>query len=682
MAMIQKIRNQQALLLIIIGLGMLLFLVPQEVWTTLFSPNTDAGSANGVTISGLEYQTALENRRNLRFTGDGLADEVWNDLATDVVLADEFAATGITVTDEEYQEMLFGDIDSGYLSRAFYSNGPAKENWVNNFKAMLTTEAGKKTFVRYKNVIISKRKREKFEALINKGVYANSLEGKYDYLHANNKSEFKYVVKLFKNIPDSAVNVTDSDVMAYYNVHKSDKEYEQKNEGRDITLIKIPFGASVEDIDAMNRDLQELKDSWSNFEDKKAFAESDLSGTVTSVRKSMVETNADESSFFDVKVGSMVGPYSKGDKMIVANVLDRTMVPDTAASVRHILLQAKDVNDAAEMAKLNAKADSLVRVIKGGQDFGALAARYSDDPGSKSNGGVYEFFPQGQMVKPFNDFSFNRRVGSIGSVETSYGVHVIEVLDRRYKVEEAEVALITRQIAASDSTRRSAYTEAIEFAVSHDTKDEIVAAAEEAGFVTSEAVNIIRGAKSLSGIRNASDIVNWVYTAEEGDISYPIKTEKQYVIAVVDMIKKKGEPQFAAVEDQMKSGALKQAKGELYAELMNGNNLEEIAEAINEPVRTAFNANMKTAAVSGSGAGAEPTVVGSSFSIPEGNMSNPIIGESGVWVIAPETVTPAEEKTDFLEEQTALVTRAKSGLSIAVTNGMNEAAGVEDNRFN
>ena len=194
-------------------------------------------------------------------------------------------------------------------------------------------------------------------------------------------------------------------------------------------------------------------------------------------------------------------------------------------------------------------------------------------------------------------------------------------------------------------------------------------------------MNIIRGAKSLSGIRNASDIVNWVYKAEEGDISHPIKTDKQYVIVVVDMIKKKGEPKFAAVEEQMRSGALKQAKGELYAELMDGNNLEEIAEAISEPVKTAFNANLKTALVPGSGSGAEPIVVGSSFSIPEGNMSNPIIGESGIWVIAPTKVTPAEEKTDFLEEQTALVTRSKSGLSIAVTKGMNEAAGVEDNRY-
>ena len=89
---------------------------------------------------------------------------------------------------------------------------------------------------------------------------------------------------------------------------------------------------------------------------------------------------------------------------------------------------------------------------------------------------------------------------------------------------------------------------------------------------------------------------------------------------------------------------------------------------------------MQTAAISGSGAGAEPVVVGSAFSIPAGNMSTPIIGESGIWVIAPEKITEPEEKTDYLEEQTKLVTRAQSGLSIAVTNAMSEAAGVEDNR--
>lgn len=681
MAMIEKIRNQRGLLIVVLGIGMLGFLVPFDAVIALTGQGAarNVGSVNGSSISGQEYQIAVQNRRSLGFTGDGLTNEVWNDLTTDLVLADEFSNAGIVVSDKEYQEMLFGDIDSGYMSRAFYSNADNKRTWVDNFTQMLTTPRGQQNFLRYKDVIVSKRKREKFDALVNRGVYANSLEGKYEYLNGNRQAEFKYVVKLFKNIPDSSVNVSDSDVRAYYNAHKSDKEFEQ-SEGRDVTLIKIPVGASVEDLDAVNSELAEIKEAWSDIEDKKAFAEADESGLITTLRPAQVETNIDESSFFDVKVGSMVGPYSKGDKMIIANVLSRSMVPDTAASVRHILLQAKDVKDSEEMAKLNAKADSLVKIIKSGQDFGGLAARYSDDPGSKSNGGVYDFFPKGQMVPPFNDFSFNKRIGTIGSVETSYGVHVIEVLDRRYKIEEAEVAMITRQLGASEATKRDAYSAANEFAIEYSNKEDLVAAAEEAGYTTSEAVNVIRAAQTLSGIRDARELVGWIYSAEEGEISHPIIADKTYIVAVVDLIKEDGEPSFEAVEDKMIEGATKEAKAELYAELMDGNNLEEIASNIGGSVRTAFKANMKTSAISGSGSGAEPVVVGSAFSIPIGNMSNPIVGDNGVWVIAPQEITEPEEKTDFLEEQTQLVTRAQGGLSIAVTNAMVESSNVEDNR--
>ena len=190
----------------------------------------------------------------------------------------------------------------------------------------------------------------------------------------------------------------------------------------------------------------------------------------------------------------------------------------------------------------------------------------------------------------------------------------------------------------------------------------------------------MRGASSLSGIRDARELVGWIYSAEEGEISHPIITDKTYVVAIVDIIKEDGEPTFEAVKDKMIAGAIKEAKGELYAELMNGNNLDEIAGNIGESVKTAFKANLKNSAVSGSGAGAEPVVVGSAFSIPVGNMSNPIVGEHGVWVIAPQSITEAEEKTDFLEEQTQLVTRAQGGLSVAVTNSMVEASNVEDNR--
>lgn len=104
---------------------------------------------------------------------------------------------------------------------------------------------------------------------------------------------------------------------------------------------------------------------------------------------------------------------------------------DKTASVRHILLltQGKSDQDKQEIHK---KMEDILTRAKGGEDFAALAKQYSEDPGSKDNGGLYEDFGRGQMAKPFEDASFSIPVGEIsGIVETQYGYHIIQVVDRK-----------------------------------------------------------------------------------------------------------------------------------------------------------------------------------------------------------------------------------------------------------
>ncbi|MDA1382266.1 MAG: peptidylprolyl isomerase [Bacteroidetes bacterium] len=680
MAMIENIRNRQGLLMVFLGLGMLSFLVPFDAVLALMGQgtSTEVGSVNGDGITGTEYQVAVQQRRGLGFSGDQLPNEVWEDMTTALFMSDEYADIGMTVSDKEYQEMLFGDLVSPYVSSAFYSNGDNKRTWVQNFQSMLSTQEGKANFLRYKEVIVTKRKKEKFEALAQAGAYSNALE---DYLSSERKAEFQYVVKLFTTISDSVVKVSDRDVQVYFNDHKDEKKFQQI-EGRDVTIVKIPVGASSGDVDNITAELQGIATAWDLAEDAVEFATTNSSGAevVRTIRLADVETDVNESTFFDVEIGTIVGPYQKGNLLTVANILGRSMVPDTAASVRHILLQAKDVKDAQEMVALNSKADSLVRLLKNGADFTDLTTRFSDDPGSKSNGGVYEFFPQNRMVKPFNDFSFDKPIGSIGSVETSYGVHVIEVLDRRKKVEEVEVAKITRQIGASDKTKRDAYSESNEFAIESSDRATLESAAKEAGYTVSEARDVRRNSTSVSGMTNATELVNWAYNAEEGEISQPILIDNNYVVAILNSSREKGTPDFDAVEEKMRAGALKKAKGEHYALLMTGGDLDEVAAAAGATVKTALNVNIKTSVIAGSGASAEPEVAGLAFSIPVGEMSNPIIGNHGVWVIAPSKVTEAADKTDFLTEQSALVTQVRNGFSLSIRNAIRDGSDVVDDR--
>jgi len=683
MAMIEKIRNRQGLLLAMLGIGMLGFLVPYDAVLALMGQgNTrDVGSVDGESISALDYRMELDERRRLGFSGDQLQEEVWGDLTANIVLDDTYDALGLEVTDAEFQEMLFGNLDSPYMGRAFYSNGENKAFWQQNFGAMLTTDQGKLNLLSYKKLIISKRKKEKMDALLTDALYTNSLEGKYEYINTEKKAEIKYVAKLYKNIPDSEVNVTDGDVKKYYNAHKNDPKYQQ-TEGRDITFVKIPLGASESDIKAMEVKLEATAEEWRDAEDAEAFAKAanDNREDIRNLRLAQVELDVNEVKFFEEPVGTVVGPYTKNGQMILAQVLERGMAPDEAAKCRHILLSAKNAKDEAEMAELGARADSLKQVLRNGVDFDDLVQRFSGDPGSKSTGGVYDYFPKGRMVKPFEDFCFNEPIGALGWVETTYGVHLIEVLDRRSEIEEARVAYIAKDVAASATTARDAYAMASEFAINATDKESLVAAAEEAGYSTGEANGIAPAARSIAGVRDAAEIVAWTYRSEEGEVSNPILTSEFYIVAHLDAAKKAGVPDLKDVEDQMREGATNEAKGKLYAKKMDGANLEDVAAAVGETVKTGRDLSIKFPTVRGSGASTEPKVAGAAFAIPVGSMSSPIVGTQGVWVIAPQKVSDAGSKDSYLDEQSTLATRARTNFPFTVLNTMQKAAGVEDNR--
>ena len=104
---------------------------------------------------------------------------------------------------------------------------------------------------------------------------------------------------------------------------------------------------------------------------------------------------------------------------------------DRSATVQHILFLTQDKTD-SEKEAIRKKAEDILSRAQSGEDFAALAKEYSEDPGSKDKGGLYEDFGRGVMVKPFEDAAFNLPLGSISDiVETQYGYHIIKVLDRK-----------------------------------------------------------------------------------------------------------------------------------------------------------------------------------------------------------------------------------------------------------
>jgi peptidyl-prolyl cis-trans isomerase D len=112
-----------------------------------------------------------------------------------------------------------------------------------------------------------------------------------------------------------------------------------------------------------------------------------------------------------------------------ASSMDSFRFPERA-KVRHILLLTQGKSDADKKAAL-AKAQDLLKQVRGGADFAELAKKNSQDPGSAQNGGDLGFIVRGQTVPEFEKFVFAAKLKDISDVVTTeYGYHIIQVLEK------------------------------------------------------------------------------------------------------------------------------------------------------------------------------------------------------------------------------------------------------------
>lgn len=130
---------------------------------------------------------------------------------------------------------------------------------------------------------------------------------------------------------------------------------------------------------------------------------------------------------------------------------------DKYASVCHILIKTQADNDSFNQAAKQKISELRQRALDG-EDFSVLANQFSEDPGSSKNGGLYENFTHGQMVKPFEDAAFNTPINEISEIiETQYGYHIIKPVER--KKEEKSFTEVQDQLLQSlqNSKRNEIY---------------------------------------------------------------------------------------------------------------------------------------------------------------------------------------------------------------------------------
>jgi peptidyl-prolyl cis-trans isomerase D len=379
-------------------------------------------------------------------------------------------------------------------------------------------------------------------------------------------------------------------------------------------------------------------------------------------------------------IGGLYGPYVDGPNYTIAKIIGTRLLPDSA-SVRHILIMTTNAQNQVIREEGAAKVliDSIKNAIAGGASFESMVEKYSEDGGSKANGGIYEMFPQANMVKPFNDFSFENPVGSKGVVKTEFGYHYIEVLKQTSPSPAYNIAYLTLPIVASKETTTTAQTTAAKFAADSKDQKSFNANALKLNKQAVPATNIKAYDFNIQGLGETREIVRWVFEKKVNDVSEPIEVGDAYFVANITSEDKPGLMSVETAKSKNIEVIIRdQKKAEKIKSKLKGATLEAIATAAGATVLQADSLSYTSTNISG--LGNEPKLVGASFNKALLNkVSAPIAGNSGVFVISVSNLGAIAAPGDLA----AFKEQYQGRLSNTILNSvlaLKKTAKIEDNR--
>lgn len=332
--------------------------------------------------------------------------------------------------------------------------------------------------------------------------------------------------------------------------------------------------------------------------------------------------------------------YRISETVTVRHILIKTPTPDADGKV-----------DQKAVDAAHAKAEDVSKQLKAGANFGDLAKKYSDDPGSAKDGGLLPPITRGRTVPEFEQAAFGTPVGqTTGIIRTSYGFHIIHVeakQEARLKpldeVKPQIEPLLKKQKASAQSQSVAAAVQTLSRTAGIDK-----AAAEKNLSVTT--TDLITQADPLPGVGAAPDFMSALFSAKKNDPPAIAPTPMGYVIYQVTEIQPPQTPTFEQVKtkvedefrDQRAQALLAQKTQELSDRAHADHDLNKAAKEVGATVKTSDLVD-RTSQVPDLGAmTGQASVV---FTLKAGEMSGPIQGgPNGVVLKVVEVQQPTPEQ--------------------------------------
>lgn len=709
MALIGKIRENSWILIALMVLALGGFIIMDIVSNAQNYSSNDmntVGKVGGVELDRKELDLADKFLFKDKAQDDYQSRQMaWNYLVEKALVEKEAEAMGLGVSKDELKQLMFGPENISQIVQQKYQNrqtGQVDFQQIQQIQQAIESNSEeldknpdfKRFWSSLEKEVVKDRLQRKLLNAVFKGITAPNWLAEDFFKEANSKGDFLFVKVPYEKVSDEEAKPTDDDYKAFYD--ESKESFRTTEELRFVEFAALDVLPTSADSAAVKGGLaKQIADFQAATNDSVfCISRSGFYNPNNYFKKVELEGAAD--LILSAPIGSVVGPYFAETRREyrIAKVLDRRAYPDSVKA-RHILIRA---TNAGELAQANKTIDSLKNLIERGMRFDSIAVKNSQDPGSGAKGGDLGYFLPGTMVPEFNAVScFTGAMGKLHKVTTQFGVHLIDITDRKYGKEiGVKLAYLNAAMEPSEATQQAVKDRAIALLNKSKTGDALKKELEAAGIKTMSSP-AIRAAEYSSNFVNAlgsadavRDMQRWAFgkDVKTGSVASEVFAvrdpsggfyDAKYIVSSLKNILPAGLPKWSDLKPQMEQPVKNRKKAAVIKSKIGGTkDLGAIAGQFGVAVDTAMQAAFGSQQIAK--VGQEPKVNGTFARLEGGQTSDPIDGQAGVFVIQVLGKTPVTPPADLSMFKKQAIGRALYDVNNGLLNSLKKNADVSDNR--
>lgn len=544
MAALGKIRSRGVTLIVIIGLGLFAFIAEEafrSCESTRNNQRQQIGEVLGEKINYDEFaklvdevQQAMKMQGQDNLNDDQLnqvRDQVWQNYVQYKIVENECKELGLSVTDQEMQDVLNQGTNQMLLSTPFVNRqtGRFDANQLKQFLAQYKSSQANvnpqvaeqmQTVYNYW-VFLEKSLRQqlliqKYNGLLAHCFLSNPIEAKMSFSDESQESQIQLAAYPYSKISDAEVKISDSDLKAKYDEMKP--RFQQYVETRDIRYVDVHITASAADRTALMKQFKDYeKELVANEDPSDVVRKSTSSVSYLGIPLGKEAYPVDIATRLDsMSVGQTYGPVenAQDNTLNLIKLVAKQQLPDS------VQFRAIQVGGATADEAHN-RADSVFKALSAGADFATIAKKYGQEGKEQwMTSRMYEFSTSmDKDTKNYLNTLLTSGVNELKNIELTQGNLIVQVLDRKNMVDKFTAAVVKKTIDYSKETRGAIFNKFSTFASANQTADAISKNAAKSGYRVQEANDVTTSQHNLVGIRSTREAMKWVFDADENEVS-------------------------------------------------------------------------------------------------------------------------------------------------------------------